>query len=67
MDKKIFFKLEIGHILKDLNQKYQSQILIPQIEDINEDCVKIECSCLLYFPRNMPSKSVPVGPIHRFK
>ena len=32
------------------------------MEDLNEDCVKFSRLYLLYFLRNMPSKSVMVGP-----
>ena len=42
-------------------QRYRSQILISQIEDLNEDCFKTPCSYLLYFPRNKPYKNVIVG------
>ena len=42
-------------------QRYWSQISIAQIEDLNEDFVKILRPCLLYFPRNKPTKSVMVG------
>ena len=38
-------------------------MLIAQIEDLNELCVKISRHYLLYFPpRNKPSKAVTVGP-----
>ena len=43
-------------------QRYRHQILIAQIEDLNEDCVKISGPYLLYFLRNKPSKSVTFGP-----
>ena len=43
-------------------QRYLSQIVIVQIEDSNEDCVKIQRPYLLYFPRYKPSKSVTVEP-----
>ena len=36
---------------------------ITQIEDFNEDCVKISRPYLLYFPRNKLSKSVTVGSV----
>ena len=36
--------------------------LVPQIEDLSKECVKIERSFLIYFPRNKPSKSVMVEP-----
>ena len=42
------------------HQRYRSQILIAQIEDSNEDCVKISGSYLLCFPRHKASKSVTV-------
>ena len=42
------------------NQKFQSQILITQIKDLNKDCVKISISYLLCFPKNKPSKIVTV-------
>ena len=38
-----------------------SKIWIAQIQDLNEDCVKMLCPYLLYFPRNKASKSVTVG------
>ena len=44
-----------------------SNILIPHIEDLNEECVKISRPYLLYFSLYKPSKSVTVGPVHRFK
>ena len=34
--------------------------MIARIEDLNEDCVKVSSPYLLYFTRNMPSKSVTV-------
>ena len=37
------------------------EIQISQIEDLNEDCVKISRPYLLYFLRNKSSKSVTVG------
>ena len=48
-------------------QRYLSQFLLAQIEDLNEDCVQISRSYLLYFPRNKSSNSVTVGPVNRFK
>ena len=53
-------------------QKDLCQILISQIEDFNEDCVKISRLSLLYFQSNKSSKNVMVGsgwarPVHRFK
>ena len=36
-------------------------MFIAQIEDLNEDCVKISRSYLLLFTKNKPSKSVTVG------
>ena len=59
-----------------------SKPLVAQIEDFNEDFLKISILYLLYSPRNNPSKSVTVGsgqaepywigsgqvgPVHRFK
>ena len=41
-------------------QRYRSQIKIAQIEDLNEDCVKISRPHLVSFPRNKPSNSVTV-------
>ena len=32
-------------------QRYRFQILIAQIEDLNEDCVKISLLYIIYFPR----------------
>ena len=48
------------------------QILIAEIKDWNEGCVKISLLYLIYFPRYKPSKSVTVGlsrvgPVHYFK
>ena len=43
-------------------QRYQSKILIAQIEDFKEACVKISRPYLIYFPRNKPSKRVTAGP-----
>ena len=34
---------------------------IPQIKDLDEDCVKMSGPYLIYFLRNKPSKSVTVG------
>ena len=42
-------------------------ILISQIRDFNGVFVRISCVYLVYFPINRPSKSVTVGPVHRFK
>ena len=39
---------------------------IAQIEDLNGYCAKISRPYLLYFPINKLSKSVTVGPVHRF-
>ena len=65
---------EIGTLRKSPwfsnHQRYWSQIFIAQIEDLNEDCVKISGSYLIYFLRNKSSKSVTVGwaePVHCFK
>jgi len=48
-----------------------SKILIPIVDSTNwkadEDCVKISGPYVLHFLRNKPSKSVTVGPVHRFK
>ena len=38
-----------------------SNFFITEIEDLNEDFVKISLSYLIYFSRNKPSKSVTVG------
>ena len=38
--------------------KISIQILIALIVDFNEDCLKISCPYLLYFPRNKVSNSV---------
>ena len=48
-------------------ESYDSQILIAQIEDLNENCVKISCPYPLYFLRNRLSKSFMAGAVHRFK
>ena len=37
-------------------------MLIKQVEDLNEDCVKMSRSYLSYFQRKKPSKSVTVRP-----
>ena len=37
-------------------------MLMAQIEDLRKDCVIITHPYLIYFPRNIPSKSVTVGP-----
>ena len=42
-------------------QRYQFQILIAQIEDLNEDRVKISGPYLVYFLRNRPSNSGIAG------
>ena len=42
--------------------KKKTPILITQIEDLNEGCVKISRPYISYFPRNKPSKRVTVGP-----
>ena len=39
-------------------QRYQFQIFIAQIENLNEDSVKISDPYFIYFLRNKPSKSV---------
>ena len=39
-------------------------LIIAQIEDLNENFIKISRLHILYFPINMPSKSVTVGPVH---
>ena len=43
------------------HQRYQSQVLKEQIEDVNEDFVNISRPYILYFPINKPSKRVTVG------
>ena len=43
-------------------QTYRSQILMKKVENLNENCVKISRSYLLYYPRNKPSKSIIAGP-----
>ena len=43
-------------------ERYQSKIVLAQIEDENEDCVEISRVYLLYFPKNKLSESVTVGP-----
>ena len=53
------------HIISNL-KRYQLQIFTAQIEDLNVDCVKISRPHLLHFPRNKLSKTVVVGPVHRF-
>ena len=56
----------VKRIVSELSKIYRSQILKAQIEDLNEDCVKI----LRPHPRNKPSKSVTVGLVglvNRFK
>ena len=37
------------------------KLSIAQIEDLNEDCVKVSGPYLIYFLRKKPSKSVTVG------
>ena len=44
-------------------QRYRSQILIAQIQDLNEDCIKMSHPYVLYFTRNNPSKIVAVGSV----
>ena len=43
-----------------LNIYQRYRMLIAQIEDLNEDCIKISNSIFYTFPRNKPSKSVTV-------
>ena len=43
-------------------QKYQPQILVAQIKELNEDCVKNLRPYFLYFPRNKAAKSFMVEP-----
>jgi len=66
MMKKLMTITEIITLLKSAwfpnHRKYRLQILTAQIEDLNEDCVKISRSYLLYFPRDKPSKSVTDRP-----
>ena len=50
------------HIISKQSNIYLSEILVAQIEDVNEDCVKISRPYLLYLPRNKLSKSVTVEP-----
>ena len=45
-----------------LKKRYQFQISIAQIEDLNENCANISRSYHLYFQRNKPLKTVTVGP-----
>ena len=51
-------------------QIYLYQILIGQIEDLNEDCIKISRPYIFNFLKNKPLKIVTiwsVGLVHRFK
>ena len=48
-------------------QRYRYKILIAQIDDLIEDCVKISRLYLYCFSRNKLSKSLSVGWVHRFK
>ena len=43
------------------HQRYRFKILTSQIEELNENCVKISRPYILYFPTNKPSYSVTVG------
>ena len=40
---------------------YRFLIFIAEIEELNQDCVKISRPYRLYFPINKPSKGVTVG------
>ena len=72
MKKKLLRIAKIAVLLKRAsmhlnNERYRSQMMIAQIEDLHEDCDKISCPYLIYFPRNNPSKSVTFRPVHHFK
>ena len=43
-------------------QGYRTQILIAQIEDLKENCVKISRPYFLYLKRNKSSKRITLGP-----
>ena len=52
--------------------RFRSQILIAQIEDLNQGCVKISSSYFQFFPRNKLANRITfgkrrIGPVHCFK
>ena len=65
MMKKLRKIIEIATLAKSAlfpnYQRYRSEILLAQTEDLNEDCVKISHPFRLYVQRNGPLKSVTVG------
>ena len=71
MMKKLLKSTEIATLLKNTlflnHQSYRSQILIAEIEDFNEGCVKISRPYLFYFPRDVSVGPGRIGPFHCFK